>query len=428
MLQLEDLTNGNNMEKQIVLERNKFENCATEKNNPKWENCISRISPLPAKPFDIRSPFERDNNRILHSSAYRRLKHKTQVFFATNNDHVCTRIEHVNHVASISKTIAKALGLNVSLAEAIALGHDLGHSPFGHHGERIIEKIMDKHGFKTKFWHEKNSLRFVDFIETLPNYTGYKENLNLTYAVRDGIVCHCGEVNENFIKPREEFIDLNTIEKGKQMPYTFEGCVVKISDKIAYLGRDIEDAYTYKFFDKEDMMTLKQIAQDAMKQKIKFKDVNTSSLIHEFITNLCINSNPDEGLIFSKEYYEMMNKIKKFNYQKIYSNKRFVPFMDYAKLIINTIFEFLLSYYDNFNTIHKLSKYSKFYPTLTTDFSDWLVKYSNIDEKLHTLRKYRNKLIYNISDFQDYKQAIIDYISGMSDNYAIKAYRELIEF
>ena len=102
--------------------------------------------------------------------------------------------------------------------------------------------------------------------------------------------------------------------------------------------------------------------------------------------------------------------------------------MDYAKLIINTIFDFLLSYYDGFNTIHKLSKYSKFYPTLTIDFSDWLVKYSNIDEKLHTLRKYRNKLIYDINVFQDYKQAIIDYISGMSDNYAIKAYRELIEF
>ena len=117
---------------------------------------------------------------------------------------------------------------------------------------------MDIHGFKTKFGHEKNSLRFIDLIETLPNYSGYKENLNLTYAVRDGIVCHCGEVNENYLKPRNEYIDLNEIEKGKHMPYTYEGCVVKISDKIAYLGRDIEDAYNYKFFDKVDMLTLKQ--------------------------------------------------------------------------------------------------------------------------------------------------------------------------
>lgn len=396
--------------------------------NIKWANSISRLSPLSHKPFEIRSEFDRDNTRILHSNAYRRLKHKTQVFFATNNDHVCTRIEHVNHVASISKTIANALGLNVSLAEAIALGHDLGHSPFGHHGERVIESIMDKHGFNKKFWHEKNSLRFVDYIETLPNYSGYKDNLNLTYAVRDGIVCHCGEVNENCIKPRDEFIDLELIEKGKYMPYTYEGCVVKISDKIAYLGRDIEDAYNYKFFEKQDMVTLKQLAQEVMKMKIKFKDVNTSSLIHEFITNLCLQSNPDDGLRFSKEHYEMMNKIKKFNYQKIYSNPRFKPFMKYADLIINTIFEFLYEYYDSYNTINKLKKFSKYYPTLTLDFSDWLIKYSNIDEKLHVLRKYRNKIIYNVSSEMDYKQAIIDYISGMSDNYAIKAYKELIEF
>ena len=412
----------------VTKQLNSFQEYAITEGNYKWENSISRLNPIINKPNEIRSPFDRDYTRILHSSAYRRLKHKTQVFFATNNDHVCTRIEHVNHVASISRTIAKALGLNVSLAEAIAMGHDLGHSPFGHHGERIIEKIMNKHGFDDKFWHEKNSLRFVDIIETLPNYSGFKDNLNLTYAVRDGIVCHCGEVNENFLKPREEFIDLNDIEKGKNMPYTFEGCVVKISDKIAYLGRDIEDAYNYKFFDKEDMMTLKQLAQEVMKKKIKFKDVNTSSLIHEFITNLCLNSNPEQGLTFSKEYYDMMNKIKKFNYQKIYSNERFKPFMKYAQLVINDIFDFLLGYYDGANTLKKLSKYSKFYPTLTIDFSDWLIKYSNIDEKTHNIRKYKNQIIYNINDEFDYKQAIIDYISGMSDNYAIKVYHELIEF
>ena len=405
-----------------------FSQFAIFKNNDKWDNAISRLSPLLQKPYDIRSEFERDNNRILHSNAYRRLKHKTQVFFATNNDHVCTRIEHVNHVASISKTIANALGLNISLVEAIALGHDLGHTPFGHHGERVIERIMDREGFNKKFWHEKNSLRFVDYIELLPNYSGYRENLNLTYAVRDGIVCHCGEVNENCIKPRSEFIDLENIEKGKFMPYTYEGCVVKISDKIAYLGRDIEDAYTYKFFEKKDMLTLKQLAQDVMKKKIKFKDVNTSSLIHEFITNLCMQSNPDEGLKLSKEHYEMMNKIKKFNYEKIYSNPRFKPFMKYADLIINTIFDFLNNYFYGFDTIEKLKKYSKFYPVLTLDFSDWLVKYSNINEEKHYLKKFRNKIIYDIENPVDYKQAIIDYISGMSDNYAIKAYSELIEF
>ena len=206
-----------------------FKEFAITESNEKWNGCIERISPLSYKPLDIRSPFDRDNTRILHSNAYRRLKHKTQVFFATNNDHVCTRIEHVSHVASISKTITKTLGLNVELAEAIALGHDLGHSPFGHHGEKIIATIMEENGFEKKFWHEKNSLRFVDHIETLPNYNGFKENLGLTYAVRDGIVCHCGEVNENYIKPRSEYIDLDKIEKGKFMPYTYEGCVVTVS-------------------------------------------------------------------------------------------------------------------------------------------------------------------------------------------------------
>lgn len=405
-----------------------FEKEAINKTHRKWEQAISRLAPILEKPHDIRSPFDRDNTRILHSNAYRRLKHKTQVFFATNNDHVCTRIEHVNHVASISKTISSALGLNVSLAEAIALGHDLGHSPFGHHGERIIEKIMDKEGFNQPFWHEKNSLRFIDYIETLPNYSGFKENMNLTYAVRDGIVCHCGEVNENFLKPRDEFIDLELIEKGKYMPFTYEGCVVKISDKIAYLGRDIEDAYNYKFFDKKDMLTLKQIAQDVMKQKIKFKEVNTSSLIHEFITNICLNSTPEKGLTFSREYYQMMNEIKKFNYKKIYTNKRFKPFMKYAELVIESIYRFLLDYYDSYNTIHKLSKLAKFYPSITSDFSDWLIKFSNIDIKRHDLRKYQNKLIYDIENPQSYKQAIIDFISGMTDTYAIRLYNELIEF
>ena len=108
-----------------TIQKNKFVECATVEGNEKWENSITRLSPLSHKPNDIRSEFDRDNTRILHSSAYRRLKHKTQVFFATNNDHVCTRIEHVNHVASISKTISKALGLNVSLAEAIALVKEL---------------------------------------------------------------------------------------------------------------------------------------------------------------------------------------------------------------------------------------------------------------------------------------------------------------
>ncbi|HOV11269.1 MAG TPA: HD domain-containing protein, partial [Bacteroidales bacterium] len=189
----------------------KFKDVAITPGNSKWDASIRREKAIYKKKDDIRSDFSRDYNRILHSKAYRRLKHKTQVFYATQNDHVCTRIEHVTHVASVSYSIANYLGLNTELTNAIAIGHDLGHAPFGHEGEYILRKIvMDEMG--ETFWHEKNSLFFVDKLETLPDLTNKDHNLNLTYAVRDGIISHCGEVNENAIFPRQELIRLEDIE------------------------------------------------------------------------------------------------------------------------------------------------------------------------------------------------------------------------
>ncbi|MCD8378086.1 MAG: HD domain-containing protein [Candidatus Gastranaerophilales bacterium] len=401
---------------------------AISRGNPKWENSLIRTGDLSHKEYETRSEFERDYNRILNSSAYSRLKHKTQVFFATNNDHVCTRIEHVNIVASIAKTIARSLGLNVELVEAIAFGHDLGHSPFGHHGERIIAKIMDEENINLPFWHEKNSLRIVDYIETLPNRNGEHENLALTYAVRDGIVCHCGEVDENGLRPRNEFIDLDKMFKGQCMPYTYEGCVVKISDKLAYIGRDIEDASLYGFFTKRDYVTLKQIAQNFTKHKMKLRQINPTSLIYELVTDLCMNSSPDTGLNFSAENYELMNQIKKFVFDKVCMNKRLEPFMDYANLVIRTIYKVLQDYYDGENTIKRLKKHTKIYPLMTTDFRKWLIKYSNIDIESRAKRKYKNKIIYDIHNFNDYRQAIIDFISCMTDKYIMKIYNDLITF
>ena len=218
-------------------------------NNPKWENVISRAIPLDTRKSDIRTPFDRDYTRIIHSNAYRRLKHKTQVFFSPENDHICTRIEHVTHVESISYTIASYLGLNTELTKARSVAHDLGHSPFGHEGERILSKIC-KRDLGTTFWHEKNGLNFVDNIELLEGHDGYKQNLDLTYGVRDGIISHCGEIDENALKPREEFIDLNNYNSPSEYaPYTWEACIVKISDKISYIGRDIEDAITLGILD-----------------------------------------------------------------------------------------------------------------------------------------------------------------------------------
>lgn len=410
------------------LQKLQFKDEAMTPDNPKWSNAIMRSGELYQKKYEMRSEFERDYNRILNSSAYSRLKHKTQVFFATNNDHVCTRIEHVNIVASIAKTIARSLGLNTELVEAMAFGHDLGHSPFGHHGERIIAKLMEEEGLNYKFWHEKNSLRTVDYLETLPNYDGDHENLNLTYAVRDGIVCHCGEVDENGLRPRDEVIDLQEMYKGQCMPYTYEGCVVKISDKLAYIGRDIQDASIYHFFNRDDYATLKQIAQTFTKHRIKLKEVNPTSLIYELVTDLCINSNPQDGLNFSKENYELMNQIKRFVFEKVCMNKRLEPFMDYSNLVIRTVYNVLKDYYDGMDTIKKLKRHMKIYPTMVTDFRKWLIKYSNIDEEYRARCKYKNKIIYDMENFDDYRQSIIDYISCMTDKYIMKIYNDLITF
>lgn len=149
----------------------KFIKEAMVEGNEKYFESISREQYLYTRSNEIRSEFYRDYTRILHSTAYRRLKHKTQVFFATHNDHVCTRIEHVNHVSSISYTISKYLGLNTELTSAIAIGHDVGHAPFGHQGESILKEIVCKDNIDT-FWHERNSLFFIDNIETLPDENG----------------------------------------------------------------------------------------------------------------------------------------------------------------------------------------------------------------------------------------------------------------
>ena len=153
-------------------QKNKFKKVSACPSNPNWDKLIARKRPIYFRPNDIRTEFARDYTRILHSDGYRRLKTKTQVFFATKNDHICTRIEHVNHVASVSTTIAKHLGLNEELVSAIALGHDIGHAPFGHHGETVIREIIKNEISDSGFWHEKNSLFFLDKIETITDPNG----------------------------------------------------------------------------------------------------------------------------------------------------------------------------------------------------------------------------------------------------------------
>ena len=404
----------------------KFSNVAMNEENKKKKGTL-RENELYYRKNDVRSEFERDYNRILHCLAYRRLKHKTQVFFNTQNDHICTRMEHVSHVESVSYIIAKSLGLNYELTKAIATSHDLGHAPFGHEGENVIKQILNVN-LKYSFWHEKNGLRVVDKLELLQDNKGKLSNLNLTYAVRDGIICHCGEVDENGIFPREDYIDLNTINNpGEVQPYTWEGCVVKISDKIAYLGRDIEDALSLKIISREDLKGLYEIGY-----KHGQEIVNTSVIMHELMIDLIENSSIESGICFSSEKQNFIDSIKKFNYEKIYNSKKFDYYKKYANLVINSIFEELLNYYDKENTIYNLEKNINVkYRFMLDDFKGWIMKYcdKSIFDSKDLKMSINNIKVYGTLDNEDlYKQAIIDYISCMTDSYAIKCFNELISF
>lgn len=394
-----------------------FKSVSANINNPKWNNMISRISPLYSRDNDIRSEFERDFTRIIHSNAYRRLKHKTQVFYSPQNDHICTRIEHVNHVESISYTIAHYLGLNEELTKAIAVAHDLGHSPFGHKGEKILNSIS-KRDLNYSFWHEKNGLFFVDNIELLEDYEGSKQNLNLTYAVRDGIISHCGEIDENSIFPRDDFIDLDEYNYPNQYsPYTWEASVVKISDKISYIGRDIEDAITLGILDEH---------LDNLHELLGYtgKTINNTVIINNLIYDLCKNSSPDKGLCFSDASLELMNKIKKFNYQYIYLSNVLKPSDNYFSVVINQIYDTLKSAYSEKNTFNNLKALKKFYPNLINGFIDWFNNFFKNTDRMGM----KNRALFDITIPTDYYFAIILYISGMTDKFAIDTYNEIISY
>ena len=399
----------------------KFESEAMVEGNPKWEKAISRQEKIYDPIYGdapMRSEFDRDYTRIINCNAYRRLKHKTQVFFAPKNDHICTRIEHVNLVDSISNTIANYLGLNSELTKAIAVTHDIGHSPFGHQGEKILSTILEREcGYK--FFHSNNGIHYVDNLELLRDVAGQKRNLNLTYAVRDGILAHSGNPRVQGQKPREEFVDLKKFnEPNKYAPYTWEACVVKIADNISYLGRDLEDAKEMKIITDRDINNI-----DKSIENIR---LNNSSIIGYLTGDLCKNSTLEEGLKFSDEAYETMEKIKKFNYDKIYKNDKIQPTVRYFTVVMNEIFYTLKQEYNGTATIKNIKKLKRYYPVLSQEFATWLETYSNCDERDE--EKYFNKIIYDLNDVKEYSRAIIDYMSGMTDQYIVRTYNEIISF
>lgn len=397
--------------------KNAFVNVSANENNPNWNNIISRQTPLYSRNNDIRSEFERDYTRIIHSNAYRRLKHKTQVFYSPQNDHICTRIEHVNHVESVSYTIANYLGLNTELTKAIAVAHDLGHSPFGHSGEKLLNEIAMR-DLNTSFWHEKNGLYFVDNTELIEDTEGYKQNLDLTYAVRDGIISHCGEIDEVSLRPRSDYIDLKDYKFPNQFaPYTWEGCVVKISDKISYIGRDIEDAVTLGILDGHLDELYKLLGNTK-------GTINNTVIINNLIYDLCQNSSPEKGLCFSDKALEVMNKIKEFDYKYIYLSDILKPAEEYFSVVINRIYDTLKNAYAGVDTFNNLKKFMKFYPNLINGFTDWFNNFSNIGNR----ENLKNKILFDISIPNDYYFAIILYIAGMTDKFAIDTYSEIIGF
>ena len=266
-------------------------------------------------PDDMRSLFAVDRDRILYSGAYRRYHGKTQVFSFTNliDEEMTNRNLHIAYVSQISRTIGKYLGLNTELIEAIALGHDLGHAPFGHDGEKALSQCCEAAGIG-QFHHNIESLHIVDHISRKG------KGLNLTFQVRDGIISHDGEVHNTLLKPETTktedditaFIQAKKGGKPAQwMPATLEGCVVRITDTIAYIGQDIEDAIRYNILKREE---LPQEVTD-------YLGSTNSQIIETLIKSVIINSYDQDWVAFDDETSHYLLELKKFNYRRIYTDE-----------------------------------------------------------------------------------------------------------
>ena len=262
--------------------------------------------------------------------------------------------------------------------------------------------------------------------------------------MRDGLICHCGEIDQQGIKPREEAIDLYSIKRpGLTQPFTWEGCIVKIADKIAYLGRDIEDARAYHILDMSSYRQLREIVGSTLGFEKKGahalrsgKAVNTTVLINDLIIDLCEQSTPEKGLSFSDEYFKFILELKKFNFANIYNHWRLGEFAIYAENIINTLFRTLQKtqvYAKN----GRIPQVLKIYPKLCSTFEDWLIRYSNyhpfsvekhsfVDKK--AILRYNIPQVFDVTDNDSFTKCIIEYISGMTDQFAIQVYEEIITF
>lgn len=256
---------------------------------------------FPEEKCDIRTDFQRDRDRILHSKSFRRLKHKTQVFIAPEGDHFRTRLTHTLEVSQIGRTLARALGLNEDLVEAISLGHDLGHTPFGHTGERVLNDLHPN-GYK----HNKQSIRIVDFLEHGENKIG----LNLTYEVREGIINH----------------------SGSKTSESLEGQIVHFADRIAYINHDIDDAIRAGIINKKDLP----------KDCIDKLGDSHGSRINTMILDIINNSLDKNEITMSKNIALMTNKLRTYMFDNVYLNKKAKTEEDKAEYIITELYRYYI--------------------------------------------------------------------------------------
>lgn len=338
---------------------------------------------------DIRSAYARDTDRIIHTLAFTRYIDKTQVFSEEDNDNISKRMTHVQFVSRTSRTIARALGLNEDLCEAISLGHDIGHTPFGHTGEHILNKISKKYlGYS--FAHNLNSVRILRNIEN----GGLGCNLSL--QVLDGIMCHNGEMVKSKYTPMKKDMKIFLKEYNDCMyddkliknirPMTLEGCVVRISDIIGYIGKDIEDAVRLGKFN------IKDIPED-IKENL---GITNHDIMNSIIIDIIKESHGKSYIQMSDKIYELVIKLKKFNMDNIYLKANNKGNIEEYEEIFNKLFTIYL------NAIDIQDKNNDIY----------LLFLNNMNEIYLNERK---------------EQQIIDFISGMTDRFIIKQYNKYVK-
>lgn len=368
-------------------------------------------------PCEVRSDFERDGNRILYSEDFRRLRHKTQVFFNAKNDHICTRMEHVLYVNSISNTIGRTLNLNQDLLTAIALGHDIGHAPFGHSGERALDKMLSAINPELHFHHENHSLRVADRLskrisqEMIADRCG----LNLTYEVRDGIVSHCGENYDEYELKADKNKKPELIYETDHrhcMPYTTEACLVRLVDKIAYVGRDIEDAIRAKLIDYND------IAPEVRKTL----GSTNGEMINTLVIDLIENSYGTEYIRLSPEKGQALKEMILANNDNIYKSDMIKQYEKNATNTMEGLFKMLYGYVCDIwgEAVAGTPAGASAIPSHVLE--RMLAREDSTVRR--RLVKYIFEKGYGPKEVPP-EQIVTDYIAGMTDAYALKTYEEL---